>query len=101
MNLKQFLIGTLIGIIFICGIMLLSFSFGWFGVGYTKTVGKAQRNAETEVFKNSQTYVDGVVTNFEKQKLAYTLSKDSVERKAIAMYMITTCLLYTSPSPRD
>ena len=26
----------------------------------SKTVGKAQRNAETEVFKRSQVYVDGV-----------------------------------------
>ena len=81
---------VLIGILIVVGLMVIVWSFGWFGVGYTKTVEKAQQNATTEVFKNSQVYIDGVKSDFEKQRLAYTISKDSVERKAIAMYMITT-----------
>lgn len=35
----------------------LTYGVGWFGVGYTKTVGKAQKNAEREVYEQTQSYV--------------------------------------------
>ena len=37
----------------------LSLGFGWFGVFQTKTVGKAQQNAQREVFEQTQSYVEG------------------------------------------
>jgi hypothetical protein len=44
---------------FIVAVMLLSLSFGWFGVFQTKTVGKAQQNADRAVFEETQSYVEG------------------------------------------
>lgn len=37
-------------------IMTLSYGFGWFGVGYTKTVSKAKQNADREVYENSNSF---------------------------------------------
>jgi len=45
---------------FLVCICLLSWGFGWFDVFQTKTVGKAQQNAEREVFEQTQSYVQGM-----------------------------------------
>ncbi len=37
----------------------LSYGFGWIGVHQTKTIGKAQQNAERVVFEETQGYVEG------------------------------------------
>lgn len=37
----------------------LSFGLGYTDVFYTKTVGKAQQNANREVFEQTQSYVEG------------------------------------------
>ena len=39
--------------------LALTLMFGWFGVYQTKTVGKAQQNADREVFEQTQSYVEG------------------------------------------
>lgn len=39
-------------------IISLSFAFGWVNVFYTKTVGKAQQNAQRTVFEQTQSYVE-------------------------------------------
>ena len=44
---------------FIVLLLALSLGFGWFGVFQTKTVGKAQQNAERTVFEETQSYVEG------------------------------------------
>ena len=46
-------------IAFIVLLLALSLGFGWFGVFQTKTVGKAQQNADRKVFENTQSYVEG------------------------------------------
>ena len=71
------------GLLVIGLIMALSYGFGWFGVGYTKTVGKAQQNAETEVFKQSQSYIDGKNQELSKLQLEYKLAKADDEKAAI------------------
>jgi hypothetical protein len=48
-------LGFLAFIILIAGLTL---GFGWFGVYATKTVGKAQQNANREVFEQTQSYVE-------------------------------------------
>lgn len=51
---------VLLGFIaFIVLLLALSWSFGWFGVFQTQTVGKAQQNADRKVFENTQSYVEG------------------------------------------
>lgn len=57
--MKQFFIGLLIFIGIISAGIGLSYGFGWIGVHQTKTIGKAQQNAEREVFEQTQSYVDG------------------------------------------
>lgn len=37
----------------------LTLGFGWFGVYQTKTVGRAQQNADREVFEQTQSFVEG------------------------------------------
>lgn len=47
----------LITIIVIAGLIGLSYVFGWIGVHQTKTIGKAKKNAETEVYYETQAFV--------------------------------------------
>lgn len=68
--------------------MLLSYAFGWFGVSYTKTVGKAQQNAETEVYKSSQTYIDGRLSELERYRLEYIRDTAPDSRQAIKTLLI-------------
>ena len=49
---------VLLSILGIVVIVALSFGFGWTGVFYTKTVGKAQENANRVVFEQTQSYVE-------------------------------------------
>jgi hypothetical protein len=64
-------------------IMLLSLAFGWFGVGYTKTVGKAQQNANRTVFEESQSYVEGKRQFLNKEREEYKREKDPQSKEAI------------------
>jgi len=49
-----------LGVVAFIVLMLgLTLGFGWFGVYQTKTVGKAQMNANREVFEQTQSYVEG------------------------------------------
>lgn len=61
----------------------LSYGLGWFIVGYTKTVGVAQQNAETGVFKYSQSYIDGKNQELSKYQIEYSQTKADDERAAI------------------
>lgn len=51
------------GILLIIGAIILlialSFGLGYVGVFHTKTVGKAQQNANREVFEQTQSFVEG------------------------------------------
>jgi len=64
-------------------IMGLSLAFGWFDVGYTKTVGKAKQNAETEVFYETQAFVDA--KNQEAAKLYREYMRGDEDDKEIIM----------------
>ena len=67
-------------VIILCGIELAT---GYFGVFYTKTVGKAQENANREVFKQTQSYNDGMAQELVKIKTEYDQAKDSTDKKAL------------------
>ncbi len=40
-------------------IMSLTYGFGWFGVGYKKTVGKELKNADREVYEETNSFTKG------------------------------------------
>ena len=66
----------------------LSFAFGWVGVGYTKTVGKAQENARREVFEQTQSYVEGKRQELTKYRLEYMEAKDEQEKHALKVTIL-------------
>lgn len=56
MDTKKFIFSLLIGaLVFVA----LYFGLGYLGVLGTKTVGKAQQNAQREVFEETQSYIQG------------------------------------------
>lgn len=63
--------------------MVATYAFGWFGVGYTKTVGKAQQNAQRQVFEETQSYVEGKRQEVTKYRLEYLEDKNPDDRAAI------------------
>jgi hypothetical protein len=74
-------IGIILAIIVIlCGIDL---GTGYFGVLKTKTVGKAQENAKYQVFKQTQSYNDGMAQQLSKLKTEYDSAKTSQDKGAI------------------
>lgn len=89
-------IGITIGTIVIC--IGIAFGCGWLHVGYTQTVGKAQTNAENQVFHQTQAYIDGAVSDISKVKLEYEQSKDKDTKQALASYIRST---YANLNPSD
>ncbi len=69
--MKAFLISAITLIGFFTLLVGISFAVGWINVGYTKTVGKAQRDADREVFEQSQSYVHGKIQELAKHKLEW------------------------------
>ena len=50
----------LLGIIAIIAIVIgISWGMGWYGVRYTRTIGKAQQNADRTVYEESQSFIEG------------------------------------------
>ena len=79
--------GLLAFILLVMGVSLL---FGWFSVGYTSTVGKAQQNAERKVFEQTQSYVEGKRQEVTKYRYEYLKAKDRDEREAIKATLRTS-----------
>jgi len=48
----------IIGIVLIGALVLmtLTYGFGWFGVGYKKTVGKELKNADREIYEETNSF---------------------------------------------
>ena len=75
------LIVVVISILSLSALVGLSYGFGWIGVHQTKTIGKAQKNADREVFEESQSYVEGKRQEAQKLYKEY-LQADNEEDKA-------------------
>ena len=58
-------------------LMGLTYGFGWFGVGYKKTVGKALKNADREVYEETNSFTRGkrqeIIKYYKEWKEAETL----------------------------
>jgi|SRR5579862_1751116 len=74
---------ALLSIVGLIVLIALMFVFGWTGVFYTKTVGKAQENARRQVFEQTQSYVEGKRQELTKYRLEYLRSKDTADKQAI------------------
>lgn len=55
MNIWKYL---LLLVLILITLIVLDFGFGYLGVFKTKTIGKAQQNAQREVFEQTQSYVE-------------------------------------------
>jgi hypothetical protein len=63
----------------------LYFGLGYLGVIHTRTVGKAQQNAQREVFENTQSYVEGKRQEAIKFYKEYREAKTDADKNAIKM----------------
>lgn len=55
-NVFKIIGGVILAAVVIVG---LGYGFGWIGVHQTKTIGKAHKNAQREVYEQTQSYVQG------------------------------------------
>lgn len=68
---------------FIVVMLALDLGFGFFGVLKTKTVGKAQQNAQREVFEETNSFVKGKRQEAIKLYKEYQEAESDEVRKAI------------------
>jgi len=80
--------------------LALELGFGWFGVFYTKTVGKAKENARREVFEETQSYVEGKRQELIKYRLEY-MRADSSDKEAIKMTIVQSFANFDEDKHRD
>lgn len=72
-------------IVFIIAVVAIG---GFGGVIYTSTIGKAQKNAEREVFKESVTYTEAAASFLAKEYKEYNDAETSEDKKTIMQYVI-------------
>ena len=77
-----------IGIRILVIIVLLTIVGGAGGVIYTKTIGKAQKNAEREVFKESVAYTEQAASFLAKSYQQYNDAETKADKKTIMEYVI-------------
>lgn len=75
--MKKIILAIVITIIVL---VILSFAFDWLNVFRTQTIGKAQQNAEREVFEQTQSYVEGKRQAALKYFKEYSLANDSTKK---------------------
>lgn len=79
-DLTKAVLGLIGAVILFLGI---GYGVGWFGVGYTKTVGKAKQDAETEVYENSNAFTKGKRQEILKYYTEYQDAETDQDRRAI------------------
>lgn len=79
---------TKIGTRILIGIVVLIILGGLGGVGYTLTIGKAQKNAEREVFKESVAYTEQASSFLAKSYKEYNDAETDADKKTIMEYVI-------------
>lgn len=73
--------------ILVC-ILILVVLGGVGGVAYTKTIGKAQKNAEREVFKETVAYTEQAASFLAKSYKEYNDAETDSDKNAIMEYVI-------------
>lgn len=73
----------LIGVVILIVILAIGYGLGWFNVFATKTIGKAQENANRQVFEQTQSYVMGKRQQALKYYNEYIMTKDDQTKQII------------------
>ena len=82
--IKYGIIGTLSALLLCSGVLMYA---GGFGVFYTKTIGRAQKNADREVVKESLAYNEQAAQFLAKSYKEYNDAKDIAEKNSIKEYV--------------
>ena len=77
-----------IGVRILAAILIITFLSGAGYVGYTYTIGKWQKNAEREVFKDSVAYTEQVASFLAKSYKEYNDAENDSDKKSIMEYVI-------------
>lgn len=77
-----------VGVRILIGIVALILLGGIGGVVYTRTIGKAQKNAEREVFKDSVAYTEQAASFLAKSYKEYNDAETDADKKTIMEYVI-------------
>lgn len=77
-----------IGVRILVCILILAVLGGVGGVAYTKTIGKAQKNAEREVFKETVAYTEQETSFLAKSYKEYNDAETDSDKNAIMEYVI-------------
>lgn len=77
-----------IGTKILIAIAVLSILGGIGGVGYTLTIGKWQKNAEREVFKDSVAYTEQAASFLAKSYKEYSDAETETDKNTIMEYVI-------------
>lgn len=81
-------VGTKVTIPTIVWILAVVFVLGAAGVVYTQTIGKAQKNAEREVFKDSVAYTEQAASFLAKSYKEYNDAETEQDKGAIMEYVV-------------
>ena len=77
-----------IGMKILIGIVILTILGGIGGVAYTKTIGKAQKNAGREVFKDSVAYTEQAASFLAKSYKECNDAKTDTDKNTIMEYVV-------------
>lgn len=69
-------------------VLVITVLGGVFGVGYTLTIGKWQKNAEREVFKDGMAYTEQTASFLAKSYKEYNEAENNTEKNTIMEYVI-------------
>jgi len=83
MNKKDIFKYISLPLVVLFALIALSYGLDYFNVFRTKTVVKAQQNAETEVFRETQSYIDGKRQEALKFYKEYNKASSSSEKESI------------------
>ena len=78
---KGKIILSVIGVILF--FIVLGFATGYMDVLYTKTVGKAKKNAKTEVFYETQQFIRSMTIDAQRFYREYNRAESEAERRSI------------------
>lgn len=81
-------VGTKVTIPAIVWVLAVVFVLGAAGVVYTQTIGKAQKNAEREVFKNSVAYTEQAASFLAKSYKEYNDAESEQDKDTVMEYVI-------------
>lgn len=85
---KSDYVGTGIGIRIVFVLIILTLIGGGVGVLYTRTVGKAQANAEREVFKATKTYNEAAATFLVDSYKDYNDADTENDKNAVMNFVV-------------